>query len=442
MSQIECPLLTQLTGIHERARREKKWRFDNLCSLLTIDMLRWSYFQLRRRASTGVDRVDWETYGEQLSERLASLHDRLMSMHYRAPAVRRVYIPKANGKQRPLGIPTVEDKIVQRAVAEIFNHIFEADFLPVSYGYRPNRGARDAHRDLGAELNHGIYGHVVEADIKGFFTNIDHDWLIRMLEERINDRKLIRLIRKWLKAGILEPDGQLVHPVSGTPQGGIISPILANIYLHFALDLWFVKRFRKECKGRVFIMRYADDFVAGFQYQSDAESFEEALPKRLGKFHLETEPSKTGRHLFSRFAVAEGGSFDFLGFTFRWAMGRNGKPHVARTTSRKTMHASLRAFQDWIKRARSWPRRLLFPALGRKLTGLWNYFGVNGNSYRLAEHWRELYLLCFKWLNRSSQRRSYTMNGLNAALRANGITAPCITESPHRIRKPFLWTCT
>jgi len=442
MSRFSDSLSPELIGIHRRAQREKGWRFTNLMGLVTPTVLWRSYHRLRRDAAAGVDRVTWSSYGESLWANLLDLHARLKERRYRAPAVRRSYIPKANGKQRPLGIPSLEDKIVQRAVADILTAIYEPDFLPVSYGYRPDVGAGDAHRDLGAELNHGIYGYVVEADIRGFFDHLDHEWLMRMMAERIADRHLLRLIRKWLKAGILEPGGQLVSPESGSPQGGIVSPVLANIYLHYALDLWFVKVYKRTCRGRCFILRYADDFVAGFQYQDEARGFLRALPDRLGKFHLAVEPSKTGLHRFSRHLVAGGGSFDFLGFTFRWQRDRRGRAHVARTTSRTRFRASLRGMADWLRRARNWPRRVFFPALKRKLRGYAAYYGIPGNSYRLYAMEHQVFLLCYKWLNRCSQRRSWTMSALSAAMKQHGITGMRIGSRPRtRVRKPFLWTC-
>jgi group II intron reverse transcriptase/maturase len=326
----------------------------------------------------------------------------------------------------------------------ILNAIYEADFLPVSYGYRPEIGPQDAHQDLGAELQHGIYGYVVEADIKGFFDQLDHQWLLRMLAERIADRRLIDLIKKWLKAGILDITGMMLHPSTGTPQGGIVSPILANIYLHYALDLWFVKVLKRQCRGRCFLLRYADDFVAGFQFKADAQAFYRLLPERLAKFHLAVEPSKTGIHEFSRHCLSrpdrECGAFDFLGFTFRWKRNRSGKPHVSRQTSSKKYKRSLQAFTEWIKKARYWPRRMLFASLKRKLAGYVNYYGVPGNSFKLHAMWYDVYLLCFKWLNRCSQRRSYTMAGLTQAFRSYGIGSPQIAPSTRNSSKHFLWT--
>jgi group II intron reverse transcriptase/maturase len=439
MRSFDGPLSPYLTGIAARAQREKKRCFDNLFSLITPEVLFWSYQQLRRQSSAGVDGVTWTDYGEDLFNNIQSLFARLVSDTYRAPNVRRTYIPKGNGKQRPLGIPTLEDKIVQRAVTEIVQAIYEEDFLPCSYGYRPNIGALDAQSDLGAEFQHGIYGYVVEADISKFFDQIDHDWLMRMLAERIADANLLRLIRKWLQAGIFEPDGHVVHPRSGSPQGGVISPLLANIYLHYVLDLWFVKVKKRSYRGRSFLIRYADDFVAGFQHQWEAEDFLKTLSPRLAKFNLAVEPSKTGMHIFSRFHVHDGGSFDFLGFTFRWQLSRSQRPHVSRQTSRTKFRTSVRAFNDWIRTARNWPRKIFFPALRRRLRGYANYYGVSGNSFKLEQMWHQVYLSCFKWLNRRSQRQSYTMAGLTAAMHSFGIAKFCVGSHRRDTNKPFLW---
>ena len=261
-----------------------------------------------------------------------------------------------------------------------------------------------------------------------------------MLSERIADRQLLRLIRKWLKAGILEPGGQLRTPVSGSPQGGIISPVLANVYLHYALDLWFVKVFKKRCSGQSFILRYADDFVVGFQYQQDAKAFLATLPDRLSKFCLSIEPSKTAHHRFSRFLGKTGGSFDFLGFTYRWIRGRNGNMRVSQTTSRQRFRASLRTMKEWLMRSRNWPRRLFFASLKRKLAGYAAYYGIPGNSYRLKSMDYQIFKLCHKWLNRCSQRRSYTLSGLSQAYVDHGIPKMTV-HAGCRLSRPFLRTC-
>lgn len=442
MRSSDMPQSTCLDGITARAQKEKKRRFDNLYSLLTIPMLRWAYFQLRPHASAGVDRMTWNEYGEALNVRLQDLHGRLIDDNYRAPHVRRIYIPKSNGKMRPLGIPCLEDKIVQRSVAEILNAIFNGDFDRGSFGYRPGISAHDAVLDLTGELQCGMYGYVVEADIQGFFDNLDHDWLIRMIEQRVEDRRLVCLIRKWLKAGILEPNGQLVHSATGTPQGGIVSPILANIYLHFALDLWFEKIIKRHNKGRCFLVRYADDFVAGFQFQHEAKAYEQDLSQRLVKFNLAVEPSKTGMHAFSRHLINRRGSFDFLGFTYRWQYDSKGNPRVTCTTAKSKLRSSLRALKEWAIQARNWKPRYFFARLRQKLTGYRNYYGIRGNSKMLCAMWYHAFKLVHKWLNRRSQRRSYTLTGLTAAMIYYAIPKPTIRHDMKRRPVPYLWRAT
>lgn len=252
---------TSLRGIAKKAREQKKHRFGNLYEMLNEENLLDCWRYIRKDAAYGVDRVSAQEYEENLGENIRRLVERLKRGSYRAKLVRRQYIPKGEGKYRALGIPATEDKLLQLAVKRILEAIYEQDFLRCSYGYRPKKGALDAVDKLTVKLQFGRYDFVVEADIKGYFDNIDHDWLVRMLEERIDDRALMRLIEKWLKAGILDTDGKVLHPVTGTPQGGIVSPILANVYLHYALDLWFHKVVRKHCRGEACLIRYADDCV-------------------------------------------------------------------------------------------------------------------------------------------------------------------------------------
>ncbi len=305
---------TSLRGIANRAATHKEHRFRNLSGLLNEINLAWCFKFLRKDAAPGADRVDVLDYQQELESNIRNLVERLKGQRYRAKLVRRRYIPKPNGKMRPLGIPATEDKLLQVAVAKILEAIYEQDFLDSSYGYRPNRSPKAASQDLARTLLIGKYCWVVEADIRGFFDTIDHQWMIKMLEERIEDKPFLRLIRKWLRAGILETDGQVVHPVTGTPQGGIVSPVLANIYLHYALDLWFARRIKPRCQGEAMIIRFADDFVCTFQYRSDAESFYRDLGERLGKFGLKVAPDKTRILRFCRFDLNGSGRFDFLGF--------------------------------------------------------------------------------------------------------------------------------
>jgi group II intron reverse transcriptase/maturase len=419
---------TSLRGIANRAASHKKHRFGSLYGLLNEENLAWCFEFLRKDAAPGVDRVDYVGYQRDLDSNIHDLVERLKGNRYRAKLVRRRYIPKLNGKMRPLGIPATEDKLVQVAVAKILGAIYEQDFLDWSYGYRPQRSPQDAATELTHSLHHGRYCWVVEADIKGFFDNIDHDWMIRMLEERIDDKPFLRLIRKWLQAGILETDGQVVHPVTGTPQGGIVSPVLANIYLHYALDLWFERRVNPRCRGAAMIIRYADDFVCAFQYKSDAEAFYGSLCDRLGKFGLTVAEEKTRILSFSRFDPDGSGRFDFLGFEFFCDRTRRGFLGVKRRTSRKKLRASLATFTAWIRITRHRPLRVILQTLKVKYRGYWNYYGVIGNSASLTQFFYRSKRILFKWLNRRSQRRSYTWTGFQAMLDQVGISAPRISS--------------
>jgi RNA-directed DNA polymerase len=429
---------TSLRGIANRAASHKEHRFRNLYGLLNEENLRWCWPFLRKEAAPGIDRVDYKEYQVNLSSNIHDLVDRLKGQRYRARLVRRQYIPKLNGKLRPLGIPTTEDKLLQLAVAKILEAIYEQDFLDNSYGYRPKRSPRDAVKRLTDELQFGRSCWIVEADIKGFFDNIDHDWMLRMLEERIDDKPFLQLIRKWLKAGILDTDGQVIHPATGTPQGGIVSPILANIYLHYALDLWFEKKIKPLRQGSALLIRFADDFVCGFQHRSEAEQFMEQLGIRLGKFGLETAPDKTRLLRFCRFDLVGSGRFDFLGFEFRWEEGRKGGRYVKRRTSRKKLNASLAAFSDWLQKSRHQPISRLFATLNSKYRGYWNYYGVIGNSASLQRLFRSTQRLLFKWLNRRSQRRSYTWAGFNALVQHFQVVRPRITEYAGPVQQTFL----
>jgi RNA-directed DNA polymerase len=419
---------TSLWAIANRAASHKRHRFRNLYGLLNEANLKWCWQYLRKDAAPGVDKVDYGEYETELDSNVHDLVERLKQKRYHAKLVRRRYIPKLNGKLRPLGIPTTEDKLVQLAVAKILDAIYEQDFLGFSYGYRPVRGPKDAVRDLTRELQFGRYGWVVEADIKGFFDNINHEWLMRMLEERIDDKPFLNLIRKWLKAGILETDGQVVHPVTGTPQGGVVSPVLANIYLHYALDLWFDIKVRRACLGSALIIRFADDFVCAFQQQADAERFYARLSLRLAKFGLEVAEDKTRTLRFSQFDLQRSGAFEFLGFEFRWKRNRRGGRTVTRRTSRKKLTASLSNFTAWIRRERHRRMALLFATLNAKYRGYWNYYGVIGNFARLKTFFTESTRILFKWLNRRGQRRSYTWRGFKALVRHFGVECPRIME--------------
>ena len=419
---------TSLMGIAKKAKSEPKHQFRNLFGILNEANLKWSMQFLKKRAAPGVDNVDYGEYEKNLVGNVRNLVGRVKRGSYRAKLVRRKYIPKGNGKKRPLGIPTVEDKLLQMAVKQILQAIYEQDFLSCSYGYRPEKGSLDAVGALTRGLWFGKYGYVVEADIKSFYDNIDHELLIRMLEKRIDDRPFIRLIKKWLRAGILEEDGRVIHPETGTPQGGVVSSILANIYLHHALDVWFRKTKKRQYRGETRLIRYADDFVVAFQYKEEAQEFHKELEERLKEFGLEVAEEKTRVLRFSKDDKQGSSTFDFLGFEFRWITNKEGKDVITRRTSRKKFRAAVARFKDWIKRSRSFRLGLLMKTLKAKYRGHGNYYGVIGNSESLNDYYRQTQKLLFKWLNRRSQRLGYDWNGFNQMLKSFGIEGPRIVE--------------
>ena len=417
---------TSLRGIAKKAQEQKKHRFGNLYEMLNEEFLLDCWRYIKKDAAYGVDRVSAREYEKNLEENIRQLVERLKKGIYRAKLVRRQYIPKGEGKFRALGIPATEDKLLQLAVKRILEAIYEQDFLRCSYGYRPKTGALDAVDKLTVKLQFGRYEYVVEADIKGYFDNIDHEWLIKMLEQRIDDRALMRLIKKWLRAGILDTDGKVLHPVTGTPQGGIVSPILANVYLHYALDLWFHQVVKKHCRGEACLIRYADDFVCAFQYQRDAERFYRVLGKRLGKFGLQVAAEKTRIIPFHRKPPSGKPHFQFLGFEFYWGKDKSGKPHLKRRTSRKKLRSAIKRFTEWCIENRNLKPRVLFRRLNAKLRGYYNYYGVFGNYDSLKQFFEQAILILFKWLNRRSQRRSYNWEGFNQLLEHYRIERPRI----------------
>ena len=294
---------------------------------------------------------------------------------------------------------------------------WEQDFLRNSYGYRPNKSAHQAVQSLHLNLQFKGYGYIVEADIKGFFNNMDHQWLMQMLALRIDDKALLNLINQWLKARIKTPDGKFEKPISGTPQGGVISPVLANIYLHYALDLWFEERVKPRLKGRAMLIRYADDFVVAFQYRTEAQAFYRELPERLKKFNLEVAPEKTHLKCFSRFHPNRQQSFQFLGFEFYWGTDRKDEPRLRRITAPKKHRAKLQELYQWIKLNRSRRLNHLMPQLRRKLAGFRNYFGLLDNSRSLSHIYGFVLHTLFKWVNRRSQRHSFNWQGFKDMLR-------------------------
>lgn len=394
-------------------------------------MLRESFHALKRKAAPGIDGVTHAAYAEDLEANLADLEKRLAEGRYRATPVKRRWIPKSGGKLRPLGIPVLEDKIVQHAVRRILEAIWEEDFHDESIGYRPGRGARQGSQELREALQGGGYRWVVEADIRSFFDHVDHGWLVRMLEERIADGPLIRLIVKWLKAGVMD-EGHVAHPATGTPQGGVISPILANIYLHHVMDQWIGKVVAKHCKGRVLFRRYADDSVVCFEREDDARAYLRALPKRLEKFGLSLAAEKSALVRFDRNEPEQSGRFTFLGFDFYWTRARanRGWVFVKRRTNKEKFRSSLRAMKEWLRKVRCGKLADLLAVLRRKLRGYWNYYGVIGNSSMTAKYQREVNRLLYKWLNRRSQRRSMTWTQFGRRLPGWDLPPPRVVELP------------
>jgi RNA-directed DNA polymerase len=424
---------TSLQGIANKAKANKRHRFRDLYRCLDASLLLHCWNGLNKSAASGVDGVSAQAYAQNLYANIEALAQRLKSQHYRAKLVRRCYIPKENGKERPLGIPALEDKLVQAACAKVLSAIYEQDFVPGSYGYRPGRAAADAVKDLTFDVQYGCYGYLVEADIQGFFDHLDHDKLLAMLSQRIDDRVFLRLIRKWLKAGILEPEGQVHHPESGTPQGGVVSPVLANVYLHYALDLWFEDVVKSHCHGEALLCRYADDWVCAFRYREDAQRFYRVLPKRLEKFNLTLAPEKTQLLRFSRFHPSMQRRFTFLGFEFFWNHDRKGIPRVMRRTARKRLQGACQRIKEWIKSNRHLPGSLFFRGLNLRLKGHYNYYGIRGNSRSLYRFFATAIQNAYKWLNRrGGKRRSFNWVRFAQILDLVQIARPRITEISRR----------
>ena len=418
-------MTTDPTRIGEKARREPGLVFTSLYHhIYDVENLRACYDTLAARKATGVDGVTKAEYGKNLEENLRDLSARLRRMGYRPGPKRRSYIPKpGSAKGRPLGISNLEDKIVEAAVKRTLEPIYEAMFEDSSYAYRPGSNQHRCLDALGRTIQQGKVSFIVEADIKSFFDKVNHDWMVKFLGHRIGDKRVNRLIVRMLKSGIME-DGLVRATEEGTPQGSILSPLLSNIYLHYVLDLWFSRKVRKQSRGEAYYFRFADDFLACFQYADDAERFRQELGGRLGKFGLKLAEDKTRSIEFGRFAREEAqkygekpAEFDFLGFTHYCGKTRNGHFKVKRRTSRKKLGQSLRKFTDWAMKVRAVLRKgeIIRQARAR-VVGYLNYYAITDNSKRC-----NYYVFCatrilFKWLNRKSQRNAYTWSGFRQAL--------------------------
>jgi group II intron reverse transcriptase/maturase len=414
---MEYTTQTKLALISERARREPKLKFTSLAHLLDVGFLRECYLALGRDRASGIDGISWQEYGEHLDENLEDLVERMKAKRYKPQPAKRVYIPKNENEKRPLGLPSLEDKIVQKGIARILETIYEADFLDCSYGFRPGRSCHQALNAVDKTIMTNPINHVIEADIKGFFDNVSHTWLMEFLQVRINDPSFLLLIRRFLKAGYVD-GGEFVLTSQGTPQGGNLSPVLSNIFLHYVLDLWFEKKIKPQVGGACFMVRYADDFICMVQNRDDARHIEQALRERFAKFGLELHSEKTRTIGFGRYerdnAQRQGrrvGTFDFLGFTHFCGKSRRGKFIVGRRTSRKKFRAKCKELNDWLRRIRNYQKvKEWWPVLQAKLRGHYQYYGVSGNMLALARFYRLTLRMTLKWLNRRSQRKSFSWN--------------------------------
>ena len=404
---------TQLGQIAKKAKLDRNAQFTSLAHLLTPAFLKETWRMMNRKAASGVDGESTEQFASEMEERVEEICRQLKAGVYRAPPVRRVEIPKGPGKSgtRPLGIPTVADRLLQRAVARILEAVFEADFLDCSFGFRPGRNPHHALQAFRRQVVTGKVSHVFETDIRSYFTRIDHQWLRRMVAHRIADPIILRLISKWLKAGALR-DGVFIAAEEGTPQGGPISPVLSNVYLHFTLDLWFEKKFKSQCRGEAYLVRFADDFVGCFQFQDDAQNFQRQLRERFARFNLELAEDKTRLLLFGRFAAAMRGrrglrpeTFEFLGFKHACGVDRRGRFALIRIPSTKSCRKFLARTREWLLAHRHWKRREQQHHLTVMLRGFYQYFALHHCERKLS--WIR-YEILRQWkhaLQRRGQRR-------------------------------------
>jgi len=404
-----------LSRVREAAKRDSKLQFSNLLHHVTIDLLRESYLALNRQAVTGIDGVTWQEYGKELEERLPDLHDRVQSERYQVKPSKRIWILKSDGQQRPIGITALEDKIVQQALSTVLQQIYEEDFLGFSYGSRPGRSQHNALDAIYVAITKKKVNWILDADISKFYDSLDHEWLMKFVGHRVTDPRMLRLLSKFLRAGVSE-DGEWSKTVVGTPQGAVISSLLANVFLHYALDLW-VKQWRSRCaRGEVYCVRYSDDFVMGFQYRSDSEQFQTELKERLEKFNLEMHEGKTKLIEFGRFAISnrkkyeEGKpeTFDFLGFTHICSKKKNGRFTIYRKTITKRLRDKIKKVRETLLRERHRPVSEHGAWLRAVMQGHFNYYGVPGNRKALDTFRKQIQ---FSWLHalRSRSQKALTL---------------------------------
>jgi RNA-directed DNA polymerase len=429
-------MLTKHIRIAELAKEDKERKFFSIAHLLTADALYEAFESLRKDASVGVDGVTYAGYEVEAWENIRKLHDRVKRGQYRAQPLRRVYIPKEDGRQRPISIPSLEDKILQKAAVDLLNAIYEQDFLGCSYGFRPGRGPQDALDEVGRVICRRPISYVLEADIRGYFDAIVRGLLIEMVEKRVSDGQLLRLIGKWINVGVID-DGRLQVTETGTGQGQVISPLLANVYLHYVLDEWFEMVVRPRLKGEAYEIRYCDDFILCFQCREDAEKILDVLTKRFGKYGLTLHPEKTRLIEFGRYALTKsekpGGqkpeTFDFLGFTHICKRSRGGKFTVHVRTMRKRLKRSLQRVALWCREHRHDPVEEQQRSLNRKLRGHYGYYGRPTNSPRLSEFYQEVRRIWHKWLNRRTRGKPLPWAEYVHLLNRHPLLRPRITRS-------------
>ncbi|MEA5025952.1 hypothetical protein SDC9_24660 [bioreactor metagenome] len=427
---------TKLERISELVARNPKMVFTSLYHLIDDDLLKQCHREMNGRKATGVDKVTKDAYETKLEENLSNLVIRLKRKNYRPQPSLRVYIPKANGKMRPLGIAAYEDKLVQDALSRVLSAVFEGRLHDSMHGFRPNRNCHTALRALNTLMEKGRTNYIVDADIKGYFNNMEHGTILKLVKFRLADPNILWLIKKTLTAGVQE-EGKWRATSKGSEQGNLASPIIANIYMHYTLALWFDKIFKATCRGECGLVIYADDFVATFQYKDEAERFLEAVGKRFQEFGLELEPEKTRLIEFGKFAqesrrrqgLRKPETFDFLGFTHYCSKSQKGYFRVKRKTSKKKMRLRLAEMNIWIKENRHLPIRTMFAALNLKLRGHYQYYGVTDNSPSLHTYYFRTIHALFKWLNRRSQKRSYTWEGFNDLLKLFPLALPSVRVS-------------
>jgi group II intron reverse transcriptase/maturase len=412
-TEVQSDMQTKLNLITEHTIRDKDFKFTSLAHLLNEISLKKCFHMLKKNKAPGQDKITYEEYGKYLNTNIQKLVKRMKTGKYYPQPVRRVYISEGKGKVRPLGIPALEDKIVQMGMTRILNAIFEPNFLDCSYGFRTGRNCHQALKRLDNTIMTKPVNHIIDADIRSFFDNVDHDWMMRMLEEKIADKNLLKIVKRFLKAGVMEA-GKLYQTEEGTPQGGILSPTLSNIYLHYILDLWVEKIIKRDRQGYVELLRYCDDFVILVQYKKEAEEILDKLYKRLNKFGLDLSKEKTRLIEFGRYAKINAeekdkkpDTFDFLGFTHFYDKTRKGNFKVGRKTGRKKFNTSLKKMNGWLKSVRNAVKtKEWWKIVSAKLRGHFEYYGISGNYASIRDFYLLTLRLIFKWINRRSQKKS------------------------------------